>query len=45
MRNESDEHCRLVIELKRDGNPKVVIAKLFQHTQLEISFSVQFAGD
>jgi DNA gyrase subunit A len=40
MRNESDEHCRLVIELKRDGNPKVVIANLFQHTQLEVSFSV-----
>src|ERR1051325_6281420 len=40
MRNESDEHCRLVIELKRDGNPKVVIANLFKHTQLEISFSV-----
>jgi DNA gyrase subunit A len=40
MRNESDEHCRLVIELKREGNPKVVIANLFQHTQLEISFSV-----
>src|SRR6266699_1395701 len=40
MRNESDEYCRLVIELKREGNPKVVIAKLFQHTQLEISFSV-----
>jgi DNA gyrase subunit A len=40
MRNESDEHCRLVIELKRDGAPKVVIAKLFQHTQLEVSFSV-----
>ena len=40
MRNESDEHCRLVIELKRDGTPKVVIAKLFQHTQLEVSFSV-----
>jgi DNA gyrase subunit A len=37
MRNESDEHCRLVIELKRDANPKVVIAKLFQHTQLEVS--------
>ncbi|MEI9864752.1 MAG: DNA gyrase subunit A [Limisphaerales bacterium] len=32
--------CRLVIELKRDANPKVVIAKLFQHTQLEVSFSV-----
>jgi len=40
MRNESDEHCRLVIELKREGIPKVVIANLFQHTQLEISFSV-----
>src|SRR5579864_4865511 len=40
MRNESDEHCRLVIELKREGNPKVVIANLHQHTQLEISFSV-----
>src|SRR3984885_15255000 len=40
MRNESDEHCRLVIELKRDAVPKVVIAKLFEHTQLEVSFSV-----
>ncbi len=40
MRNESDENCRLVIELKRDANPKVVIANLFKHTQLEISFSV-----
>src|ERR1700733_5170250 len=40
MRNESDEHCRLVIELKRDAVPKVVIANLFQHTQLEVSFSV-----
>src|ERR1041384_6366772 len=40
MRNESDEHCRLVIELKREGIPKGVIANLYQHTQLEISFSV-----
>ena len=40
MRNESDENCRLVIELKRDAAPKVVIANLFQHTQLEVSFSV-----
>jgi len=40
MRNESDEHCRLVIELKRDALPKVVINNLFQHTQLEVSFSV-----
>jgi len=40
MRNESDEHCRLVIELKRDAVPKVVIANLHKHTQFEISFSV-----
>jgi DNA gyrase subunit A len=40
MRNESDENTRLVMELKRDANPKVVINNLFQHTQLEVSFSV-----
>src|SRR5271155_2715823 len=40
MRNESDENTRLVMELKRDGNPKVVIANLYKHTQLEVSFSV-----
>src|ERR1044071_2267079 len=40
MRNESDENCRLVIELKRDAIPKVVIANLYKHTQLEVSFSV-----
>jgi DNA gyrase subunit A len=40
MRNESDEHCRLVIELKREAIPKVVIANLFQRTQLEVSFAV-----
>jgi len=40
MRNESDENTRLVIELKRDANPKVVINNLFQHTQMEVSFSV-----
>ncbi|MCI0533716.1 MAG: DNA gyrase subunit A [Verrucomicrobiales bacterium] len=40
MRNESDENCRLVIELKRDAIAKVVINNLFQHTQMEVSFSV-----
>jgi len=40
MRNESDENCRLVLELKRDGIPKVVINNLYRHTQLEVSFSV-----
>ena len=28
------------MELKRDANPKVVINNLYQHTQLEVSFSV-----
>ncbi len=40
MRNESDENSRLVIELKRDAIPKVVINNLYQHTQLEKSFRV-----
>ncbi|MEY2789113.1 MAG: gyrase subunit, partial [Verrucomicrobiota bacterium] len=40
MRNESDENCRLVIELKRDASPRVVIKNLFKHTQLETTFSV-----
>src|SRR5689334_15123861 len=40
MRNESDENTRLVMELKRDGNPKVVINNLYKHTQLEMTFSV-----
>ena len=40
MRNESDENTRLVMELKRDGNPKVLIANLYKHTQLEVSFAV-----
>src|SRR5882724_11544737 len=40
MRNESDENCRLVIELKRDAIAKVVINNLYKHTQLEVTFSV-----
>jgi len=40
MRNESDENCRLVLELKRDAIPKVVINNLYKHTQLEVSFAV-----
>jgi len=40
MRNESDENTRLVMELKREANPKVVINNLYQHTQLEVTFSV-----
>src|SRR5262245_19237753 len=40
MRNESDENTRLVMELKREGLPKVVINNLYKHTQLEMTFSV-----
>jgi DNA gyrase subunit A len=40
MRNESDENTRLVMELKRDANPRVVINNLYKHTQLEVTFSV-----
>src|SRR5262245_16937178 len=40
VRNESDENSRLVVELKRDAIPKVVINNLYKHTQLEVSFSV-----
>jgi DNA gyrase subunit A len=40
MRNESDENCRLVLELKRDAIAKVVINNLYKHTQLEVSFNV-----
>src|SRR5690606_24238930 len=39
IRNESDENTRIVIELKRDAVPKVVINNLFKHTQLEGGFS------
>ncbi len=40
MRNESDEKTRLVIELKRDAVPKVVINNLYKYTQLETTFAV-----
>ena len=40
IRDESDENTRVVIELKRDAVAKVVINNLYQHTQLETSFSV-----
>ena len=40
IRDESDENTRVVIELKRDAIPKVVINNLYKHTALESSFSV-----
>src|SRR5919206_3912676 len=40
IRDESDENTRVVIELKRDANPKVIINNLYKFTQLETSFAV-----
>ncbi|MEA3501564.1 MAG: DNA gyrase subunit A, partial [Actinomycetota bacterium] len=41
LRDESDrEGTRLVIELRKDANPQVILNQLFKHTQLEENFSV-----
>ena len=38
LRDESDEDTRIVVEVKRGDSPRVVINKLYKHTQLESSF-------
>ena len=41
LRDESDRNgMRIVIELKRDANPQVVLNRLFAQTQMQTSFSV-----
>jgi DNA gyrase subunit A len=40
IRDECDEATRIVIELKRDARPQVVINNLYKYTALESSFSV-----
>jgi DNA gyrase subunit A len=40
VRDESDENTRVVIEIKRDALPKVVINNLYEHTALETSFAI-----
>ena len=41
IRDETDRNgMRVVIELKRDANPQVVLNRLFAQTQLQSSFSV-----
>ena len=45
LRDESDRSgIRLVIELKRDANPKVVLNKLYKHTQLQTTFGVNMVA-
>jgi len=41
LRDESDrDGVRIVIEIKRDGNPNVVLNQLYKHTQMDVSFGV-----
>jgi len=40
IRDESDENTRVVIEIKRDAIPKVIINNLFKYTPLETTFAV-----
>ena len=35
---------RVVIELKRDANPKVVLNKLYKHTSLQTTFGVNMVA-
>jgi len=41
LRDESDRKgMRIVIELKRDANPQIVLNQLFRHTQMQDSFGI-----
>jgi DNA gyrase subunit A len=45
LRDESDRHgMRLVIELKRDAIPKVVLNKLYKHTPMQTTFGVNMVA-
>jgi DNA gyrase subunit A len=41
LRDESDrEGIRVVVELRRDANPQVVLNQLYKHTQMQANFGV-----
>jgi len=41
IRDESDrDGMRVVIEMKRDGQPLVTLNQLFKHTQMQVTFGV-----
>ncbi|MEA2391264.1 MAG: gyrase subunit [Solirubrobacteraceae bacterium] len=45
LRDESDRHgMRIVIELKRDAIPKVVLNKLYKHTPMQSTFGVNMVA-
>src|SRR4051812_893273 len=45
LRDESDKSgVRIVIELKRDSNPKVVLNKLYKHTTMQTTFGANMVA-
>src|SRR5437764_296564 len=45
LRDESDKNgIRVVIELKRDVNPRVVLNKLYKHTPMQTTFGVNMVA-
>nr|WP_300002733.1 DNA gyrase subunit A [Tissierella sp.] len=41
LRDESDrDGMRIVIEIKRDGNPNIVLNNLYKHTQMQTTFGI-----
>ena len=41
LRDESNRHgMRIVVELKRDANPNIVLNQLYKHSQLEDTYSI-----
>ncbi len=41
LRDESDRKgIRVVIELRKDANPNVVLNKLYKHSQMQVTFSI-----
>ena len=44
VRDESTAEVRLVLELKAEANPELVMAYVFKHTDLEASFPINFTA-
>lgn len=43
IKEESDRQgMRIVIDIKRDANPQVVLNMLFKHSQLQVSYGINF---
>jgi DNA gyrase subunit A len=42
VRDESTDDVRIVLEIKKDSDPAMVMAYLFKHTPLQLNFNVNF---